>query len=50
MRIPVIEQVIFAKLSECKILFKDDVKVFFEKQEKEMWETKKKASRTKIKK
>jgi transcriptional regulator with XRE-family HTH domain len=50
MRIPVIEQVIFAKLSECKILFKDDVKEFFEKQEKEMWETKKKASRAKIKK
>lgn len=50
MKIPVIEQVMFAKLSECKILFKDNVKEFFDKQKKEKQEKKRKASRAKVKK
>jgi transcriptional regulator with XRE-family HTH domain len=50
MQIPVIEQVIFAKLSECKILFKDNVKEFLDNQEKEKREKKRKASRAKVKK
>jgi transcriptional regulator with XRE-family HTH domain len=50
MRIPVIEQVIFAKVSECKILFKDDIQEFIDDQEKEKREKKIKASRAKVKK
>lgn len=49
-RVPVIEQVILAKLSECKILFENDVKEFFDTQNKEKREKKRKASRTKVKK
>ncbi|MCP5046734.1 MAG: helix-turn-helix transcriptional regulator [bacterium] len=33
MRVPAIEQVILAKLLECKILFKEEVKEFFDAQE-----------------
>lgn len=50
LQIPVIEQIIFAKLSECKILFKDEVEEFLDNQEKEKREKKRKASRTKVKK
>lgn len=50
MQIPVIEQVIFAKLSECKILFKDNVKEFHDNLEKEKRVKKRKASRAKVKK
>lgn len=50
MQIPVIEQVIFAKLSECKILFKDSVKKFHDNLNKEKREKKRKASRAKVKK
>ena len=50
MQIPVIEQVIFAKVSECKILFNDDIKEFLDNQEKEKREKKIKASRAKLKK
>jgi transcriptional regulator with XRE-family HTH domain len=50
MQIPVIEQVIFAKLSECKILFKDSMKEFNDNREKEKRGKKIKASRTKVKK
>jgi transcriptional regulator with XRE-family HTH domain len=50
MQIPVIEQVIFAKLSECKILFKDSVKEFHDNQKKEKRIKKRKASRAKVKK
>jgi transcriptional regulator with XRE-family HTH domain len=35
MRVPVIEQVILAKLTECRILFKEEVKDFFENLERE---------------
>jgi len=49
MRIPVIEQVIFAKLSECKILFKDEIKEYLDNQEKEERGKKIKASRAKVK-
>lgn len=50
LQIPVIEQIIFAKLSECKILFKDNVEEFLDNQEKEKREKKRKASRVKVKK
>jgi transcriptional regulator with XRE-family HTH domain len=50
MQIPVIEQVLFAKLSECKILFKDNVEEFLDNQEKEKRAKKRKASRAKVKK
>jgi transcriptional regulator with XRE-family HTH domain len=50
MQIPVIEQVIMAKLSECKILFEDKVNEFLSKQTKEKSEKKRKASRAKVKK
>jgi transcriptional regulator with XRE-family HTH domain len=50
MQIPVIEQIIFAKLSECKILFKADVKKFLDNLEKEKRVKKRKASRAKVKK
>jgi transcriptional regulator with XRE-family HTH domain len=50
MQIPVIEQIIFAKLSECKILFKENVKEFLDNQNQEKREKKIKASRVKVKK
>jgi transcriptional regulator with XRE-family HTH domain len=50
MRIPVVEQVMFAKLSECKILFKDEISKFLDNQEKEKRAKKRKASRVKFKK
>ena len=50
MQIPVIEQVLFAKLSECKILFKDNVKEFLDNREKVKRGKKRKASRAKVKK
>jgi len=49
LRVPVIEQVIMAKLSECKILFEKDVKKFFDSLEKEKRANKRKASRAKVK-
>jgi transcriptional regulator with XRE-family HTH domain len=48
MQIPVIEQVMFAKLSECKILFKEHVQEFLKKQEEEKHQTEKKASQIKL--
>ena len=50
MQIPVIEKVMLAKLSECKILFQDKVKEFLNEQTREKSEKKRKASRTKVKK
>jgi len=50
MRVPVIEKVIMAKLSESKILFEEKVKEFFNAQEKGKREKKRKASRAKVKK
>lgn len=50
MQIPVIEQVMFAKLSECKILFQDHVREFHEQLEEEIREKKRKASQVKVKK
>ncbi len=50
MRIPVIEQMVMAKLSESKVLFEKNVKEFFDGQEKEKREKKRKASRAKVKK
>ncbi len=37
-QVQVIEQVLLAKLSECKILFKDEVREFFERQKREQLE------------
>ena len=48
MQIPVIEQVMFAKLSECKILFKDQVQEFQEKLENEKRQKEKKMSQARI--
>ena len=50
MQIPVIEQVILAKLMECKTLFRDDVKEFLQQQEKETRDKLKKASKAKVQK
>lgn len=50
MQIPVIEQVIFAKLSECKILFKDYIKDHYKNLEKEKRKKSKKNSQDKEKK
>ena len=50
MQIPVIEQIMFAKLSECKILFKDHVHEFFDDLEKKKRTKKRKVSRAKVKK
>ncbi|UCH94993.1 MAG: helix-turn-helix transcriptional regulator [Candidatus Aminicenantes bacterium] len=50
MQIPVIEQVIFAKLSECKIIFKEQVKKFLKNQEKKKREKEKKAEQARVKK
>ena len=48
MQIPVIEQVMFAKLSECKILFKDQVQESQEKEAKEKRQKEKKAAKAKL--
>ena len=50
MQIPVIEQVMLAKLSECKIFFKDEVNQFIQNLEKQKRAKKRKASRAKVKK
>ena len=50
MRVPVIEQIMFAKLSESKILFKEQIEEYFKNLEKEKRQKKKKASQAKVKK
>lgn len=50
MKIPVIEQVVLAKLAECKILFKEEVKEFLEKQDTETREDVKRAAKAKVQK
>ncbi|MGE5343993.1 MAG: helix-turn-helix domain-containing protein [Candidatus Omnitrophota bacterium] len=50
MQIPVVEQVVLAKLMECKTLFKDEVKDFLNQQERENREKKKRAERAKVQK
>lgn len=50
MQVPVVEQVILAKLSEAKVLFKEQVRDFLEQQNKEEREKKKRAARAKVKK
>jgi transcriptional regulator with XRE-family HTH domain len=50
MQIPAIEQVILAKLMECKTLFKEEVKEFTAQQDKEKREKARRAARAKVKK
>jgi len=50
LQIPVIEQIMFAKLSECKILFKEHVDEYFKKLEQEKEQKKRKADQAKVKK
>lgn len=50
MQVPVVEQVILAKLSEAKVLFKDEVRDFLEQQQKKEREKKRRAARAKVKK
>lgn len=49
MQIPVVEQLILARLSEVKMLFMDDVKKFLSAKEKNVREKKKKAAKAKVK-
>lgn len=50
MHIPVIEQVILAKLMECKTLFRDEVREYLAQQERETKEKVKRAAKAKVQK
>ena len=50
MEVPVVEQLIMAKLSEIKMIFKDEVQEFRIQKEKSIRAKKKKAARAKVKK